>query len=658
MEEDENLLGYLRLLSSRYPCVQAAATEIVQLSAQLNLPKETEHFISDIHGEFESFSHVMKSGSGTIKLAIDDLFTAKLTPSERIDLATLIYYPGRKLPLLLQMQEDKKSWFRYTLQRLLAIFRFFSSHYTSANVRQILPPEFSPIIEELFYGANGEQGEDVYQQSIIDAIITTDSAKALIVTLAELIQKLAVARLHIIGDIYDRGPKAHKILDALMDYRTVDIQWGNHDIVWMGAAAGSEACMANVVRVALRYGDLETIENGYGISLLPLLSYALETYGDDPCERFQPRVSEGHDIGDREIEFFAKMHKAIAIIQFKLEGQVIQRRPQYQMDDRLLLDKIDFTQGSILIDKTSHPLLDTFFPTVDCANPYELTEGEQKLVDKLGVAFVNSVSLQKHVQFLFARGGMYRAHNGNLLYHGCIAMNTDGSFKSFQVAGESFSGKAFLDRVETLARQGFYSNDDLERKLYGLDVMWYLWNGAQSPLFGKEKMATFERYFVADGATHVEHRNAYYDLRNTEETARQILTEFNLNPDTGRIVNGHVPVKVIKGESPVKANGKLVVIDGGFSKAYQDKTGIAGYTLVSDANRLYLVAHQPFESVEEVVEGRGQTGSIPETLETRPQLLTVGDTDKGREIIGQIEQLQGLIAAYRGGLIKENMEVL
>jgi len=412
--------------------------------------------------------------------------------------------------------------------------------------------------------------------------------------------------------------------------------------------------MANVIRIALRYGDLETIESGYAISLLPLVSFALETYSDDPCERFQPRVAEGHDLSDQEFGLMAKMHKALTIIQLKLEGQVIQRRPQFQMDDRLLLDKVNYTQGSVRVGDAIHPLLDTHFPTADPANPYELSEGEQKVVEKLVVAFKNSPNLQRHVQFLFSKGGMYRTYNGNLLYHGCVAMNADGSFMKFRVAGEAYAGKAFMDRVDTLARQGYYSSDDPERKLYGMDVMWYLWNGAQSPLFGKEKMATFERYFIADKATHVERRNAYYDLRNNEEVARHILTEFNLSPGTGRIINGHVPVRVIEGESPVKANGKLIVIDGGFSKAYQGATGIAGYTLVSNARRLLLVAHQPFESIDKAIDGDEKTDNIPETLEFRQEMLKVCDTDKGQEIKGWIEQLQRLVAAYRDGLIRES----
>jgi fructose-1,6-bisphosphatase-3 len=458
---------------------------------------------------------------------------------------------------------------------------------------------------------------------------------------------------HGIGDIYDRGPGAHLIVDMLMDYHSVDIQWGNHDILWMGAAAGSEACIANVIRICLRYGGVDTLETGYGISLLPLASFALDTYGDDPCERFLPNPANDLELTDHERKLMARMHKAITIIQLKLEGQIILRRPHYQMADRLLLDKIDQGRGTVRIKDRIHPLLDTRLPTVDPGQPYELTAREKTVVERLRLSFLNSGRLQGHVRFLFSRGSMYLVYNGNLLYHGCIPMKEDGSFLPFKVGDQEFAAKDFMDRVDRLARQGYFATDDPARKAYGMDAMWYLWSGAQSPLFGKEKMATFERYFLADPATHVEKRNAYYDLRDRPDTARKILAEFSIDPDAGHIINGHVPVKVRQGESPLKAGGKLIVIDGGFSKAYQQQTGIAGYTLVFNSYGLLLAAHQPFESTQKAIEEEKDIDSRTEILERNTVRIRVRDTDLGREIQQRIGELRALLDAYRAGLIRE-----
>ena len=549
---------------------------------------------------------------------------------------------------------DRGDWYRTTLLGLLKLCRVVSSKYTRTRVRQFLPAHFADLIDELLHRQEDIESKRDYYQSIIETIIATDSAQAFIIALAELIQRLAIARLHVIGDIYDRGPGAHLIMDDLMAYHNVDIQWGNHDILWMAAAAGSDACIANVIRICLRYANMETLENGYAISLLPLASFAIDTYSDDPCEQFMPRLTGDPEFADQELRLMAQMHKAITIIQLKLEGQIIKRRPHYQMEGRLLLDKINLEQGTISLDGIVCPLLDTHFPTVDPEQPYWLTEWEKGVVDKLKLSFITSKRLQQHVRFLYSKGSMYLIYNGNLLYHGCIALNEDGSFQVFTVDNRAYAAKEFMNRVDRLARQGYFATDDPARKQYGLDAMWYLWSGPQSPLFGKDKMATFERYFIADKATHTEKRNAYYDLRDREDIARKILEEFDLDPDTGHIINGHVPVKVKKGESPVKAGGKLLVIDGGFSKAYQQQTGIAGYTLVDHSTGLSLVAHHPFESTQKAIEAESDIDSKREILKKKQSRLRVEDTDLGRAIQKQIADLQLLLKAYRNGLIKEN----
>lgn len=646
-------LDYLKLLARQYPSIQAASAAIITLSAQLHLPKGTEHFLSDIHGEYEAFRHVLKNGSGSIRRKIEETFADTLTEAEKRTLATLIYYPEQKLPLILAQLPDAAAWYRLTLRRLLKICRTVAAKHLQSELIALLSNDFATILEELLQTSEGDAEQQAYCQGIIETIIDTEAAPTFVTALAELIQRLAISRLHIIGDIYDRGPSAERILDTLIDYHTVDIQWGNHDIVWMGAAAGSEACIASVVRICLRYANLTTLETGYGISLLPLASFAMDVYGDDPCALFQPPASTETELSDHERELMAKMHKAIAIIQLKLEGQIIKRRPQYQMEDRLLLEQIDYAQGTVTVDGVVHPLRDRAFPTIDPARPYELTEREQAVINKLTHSFTTSRRLQKHTRFLFSNGGIYLVHNGHLLYHGCIAMNEDGSFKAFKVGGEEFTAKAFMDRVERLAREGYFGVGDPEQKRYGMDAMWYLWSGEQSPLFGKAKMATFERYFIADKATHAEPRNPYYDLRNDPETVARILQEFGLDPATGHIINGHVPVKVKRGESPVKGDGRLIVIDGGFSKAYHQKTGIAGYTLVDHSYGMYLVAHYPFDSTQKAIEDELDT--VPETivLEKETARQHVKDTDLGRETQQRIDELKALVGAYRAGLIKE-----
>jgi fructose-1,6-bisphosphatase-3 len=651
MQADQ--LRYLELLAKDYSSIQAASAAIIKLTAQLNLPKGTEHFLSDIHGEYEAFRHALRNGSGSIRHKIEEIFAETLSEQEKRELATLIYYPEQKLPLIRERVSDNAQWSYTKLLELLKVCRVVASKYPQSRVNTLLPAHFATIIEELLQAREDSDNKRDYYQNILASIIDTGAADGFIIALALLIQRLTIARLHIIGDIYDRGPGAHRIVDALMDYRHVDIQWGNHDIVWMGAAAGSDACIANVIRICLRYANMETLENGYAISLLPLASLAIDVYGNDPCQSFQPPSTTESKLTDHERRLMAQMHKAITLIQLKLEGQVIKRRPQYQMEDRLLLDKIDVEKGTVRIDSTDYALLDSYFPTLDPAQPFALTDQEKTVVDKLRFSFVNSAKLQQHVRFLFSKGGMYLAYNGNLLYHGCIAMNEDGSYRAFEVDDQAFVAKEFMDRVDRLARQGYFVTDDPAKKLYGMDAMWYLWSGAQSPLFGKEKMATFERYFIIDKATHSEKRNPYYNFRDQEDTVRKILQTFGLDGETGHIINGHVPVKVKKGESPVKANGKLIVIDGGFSKAYQTQTGIAGYTLVYNSHEIRLVAHPPFESTQKAIEEELDASPQSETLEVCPVRKRVKDTDLGREIQQQIDELNALLQAYRAGSIKE-----
>lgn len=655
LETKTNDLRYLELLARQYPSIQAASTEIINLSAILHLPKGTEHFLSDIHGEHEPFLHVLRNGSGTLSRRIEEMFQSTLVERERRELATLIYYPERMLNRRLDQLNGPaaEDWYRVTLFRLVQVCRVMSSKYTRSKVRKALPPAFAYILEELLHEQESIENKHEYYQTIIDTIISTGRARAFIVAMAELIQRLTVDHLHIIGDVYDRGPGAHIIMDALMAYHSVDFQWGNHDIVWMGAATGSEACIANVIRICLRYANLETLEGGYGISLLPLATLAMEVYGNDPCLQFQVKVPpSGEEYTQNELLLMARMQKAISIIQFKLEAAIIQRRPEFQMADRLLLDKIDWDAGTVQVDGQPYPLNDTLFPTVDPADPYALTEEERSVVQRLVYGFQDNEKLQQHVRFLYAVGSMYRVYNGNLLYHGCIPMEEDGSFSSFEIDGESYRGRALLDHIDRLVRQAYFATH-AAHKQYGHDMMWYLWTGAQSPLFGKKKMATFERYFIDDKTTHAEKRDPYYDCRDRPETVGRILEEFGLDPQRSHIINGHVPVKVRKGEIPVKAGGRLLVIDGGFARAYQGVTGIAGYTLISNSYGLLLAAHQPFESVEKLLDGGRGPYSQTQILETNTTRIRVRDTDLGKNIQRQIDDLKELLNAYRSGLIKE-----
>jgi fructose-1,6-bisphosphatase-3 len=647
-------LRYLKLLSKQYPTIASACTEIINLQAILNLPKGTEHFLSDIHGEYESFNHVLRNGSGNIKRKIREVYGDIMSEKEIKSLATLIYYPEKKLEIIHKEEENIDDWFRITIYRLVVISRKAAFKYTRMKVRKALPKEFAYIIEELMHKGPEEDKEEYYSE-IINTIIRIGRADEFIIAMAKLIQRLVIDRLHIVGDIFDRGPGADIVMDTIMNYHTVDIQWGNHDALWMGAASGSEACIATVIRICARYANLDTIEDGYGINILPLATFALDYYGDDECIQFSPKVESDIVYSDKDLKLIAKMHKAISIIQFKLEGQIIKRRPHFGMEDRLLLDKINYEEGTININGKIYQLNDKKFPTVDPKNPYALSTEEEELIEKLKSSFLNSEKLQKHIRFLLTNGSMYLKFNSNLLYHGCIPVNEDGTFKKVQIgsSGKSYSGKAFFDRLEILVREGYFHKNNPEAKQYGMDITWYLWTGADSPLFGKDKMTTFERYFIDDKETHKEKKSYYFKLEDNEDMCRRIFVEFGLNPECSHIINGHVPVKSKSGESPIKANGKLIVIDGGFSRAYQSTTGIAGYTLIYNSYGLLLVSHDPFESTQKAIEEENDIHSTIMVLEKEVERKRVKDTDAGEVMKTQIRDLEMLLDAYRLGFIKE-----
>jgi len=643
---------YLETMARLYPSEEAVSTEIIHLRARLNLPKGTEHFVSDIHGEYRAFRSVLSHASGSIRRKIDELFGPDLSKAERSALGALIYAPERNLSDMLAKAAVPEDWYRDTLHRMIAVLRVVSSKYHRGKVRHLLLVPFSEIVEELLYEQEQLRDKADYYRSLIDTIIQTDNAKSLIFVLARTIQRLAIDHLHVVGDIFDRGPAAERIMDLIAAYHSADIQWGNHDLLWMGAAAGSEACLANVVRISLRYGNMETLEQGYAVSLLPLASFAASVYADDPCRLFAPRESDGAGHAAFERQLIARMHKAIAVIQFKLEAGIVDRRPEYDLDDRLLLDKMDLETGTVRMDGTVYPLRDARFPTVDPACPFDLTAEEADVVEKLRSAFVHSARLHSHARFLFAKGSIYRVHNGNLLYHGCIPMDADGRFQAFPFEDGPAAGKALMDGFTRLCRDGFFSPADSARRLSGQDAMWYLWCGPRSPLFGKEKMATFERYFVADETTHVERRNVYYSLRDSEAIARKILVEFGVDPEQGHIINGHVPVKVKRRESPVKAGGKLIVIDGGFAEAYQKSTGIAGFTLVSNSYGLLLSTHHRVESrPADPVRALG-IHYTTEIIETNTGRRRIRDVDEGQAIRRRIQELSALLTAYRDGTIQ------
>lgn len=643
---------YLERMSDLYPTIATASTEIINLQAILNLPKGTEHFITDVHGEYEAFSHVLKNGSGSVRRKIEEVFGNTLTKQDKKELATLIYYPKEKMAQVRKTESNMEDWYTIHLYRLVEVSKHVASKYTRSKVRKALPKDFAYVIEELITEKAEVTDKESYYNEIISTIIKINRAEEFIAAISELIQRLVVDHLHIVGDIYDRGPGSHIIMDKLLKYHSLDIQWGNHDVLWMGAAAGQRACIANVIRICARYNNLDILEDGYGINLLPLATFAMHTYENDPCSCFELKGGSPENVP--EIELNMRMHKAIAVIQFKLEGKTIERQPGFGLEDRAILHRIDYEKGTVKLYGKTYEMLDTNFPSIDPKHPYDLTAEEQEVMDRLERAFMGCEKLQEHMRLLLSKGGLYKVHNGNLLYHGCVPLNSDGSFKKVNLFGHVFQGRSLYDALDRYVRKGFFSIDPKDRE-NGRDIMWYIWLSENSPLFGKDKMATFERYFLADKATHVENKNPYYALLENEEVVNRIFEEFGLSPEDAYIVNGHVPVKRKNGESPVKCNGKVLVIDGGFSKAYQKETGIAGYTLVYNSYGIRLVAHEPFESTEAAIEKGSDIHSETTVIKRVFQRRLVGDTDAGQEIREQIEDLKELLAAYRSGEIKEKL---
>ena len=648
----ENDIRYLRCLAKQYPTIAETATEIINLQSILSLPKGTEHFITDIHGEYEQFQHIIKNASGAIKRKIEDEFGKTISEKEKRTLATLIYYPKQKLDQIMETEKYKEDWYAVTLYRLICICKRASFKYSRSKVRKALPKEFAYVIEELLTVRQEITDQEGYYFEIIHSVIRTGRAAELVIALCDLIRHLVVDHLHVVGDIFDRGPYPHLVMDDLMKHHSVDIQWGNHDVSWMGAAAGCPALICTVIRISARYGNLNTLEEGYGINLIPLARFALEQYEQDPCERFHISYREdAYDIRDKSID--ERIHKAITIMQLKLEGQIIMRNPDFKMNDRKLLDKIDIEKGTVVIEGVEYPLLDKTFPTIDWNHPYELSKEEAEVLKRLVYAFRNSEKLQKHARFLYSKGSMYTVYNGNLLYHGCVPLNDDGSFKKVSVFGNEYAGKELYDVLESYARKGYYSSNEEERAK-GLDILWFLWLNRNSPVYGKERMTTFERYFVADEETYKEPKNPYYRLIEHEDVANRILAEFGLKDKDCHIINGHIPVLVKDGQSPMHCNGKVLIIEGGFSKAYQSKTGIAGYTLIFNSFGLVLAEHEPFESVEKAIEDGNDVVSHKIIVQRVMKRMTVADTDLGKKMKEDIVDLENLLSAYREGLIKES----
>lgn len=643
---------YLEKLSELYPTIAKASKEIINLQAILNLPKGTEHFLTDIHGEYEAFAHVLKNGSGSVRRKIEEVFGTTMSTRDKQMLATLIYYPKEKMNQVKKQEEDMQEWYKVMLYRLIKVCKNAASKYTRSKVRKALPEDYAYIIEELITERSDISDKEDYYNSIVKTIIDIGSAEDFIIAMCKLIQRLVVDHLHILGDIYDRGPGPHLIMDELMNYHSVDIQWGNHDMLWMGAAAGQRACIANVIWNCARYGNLDILEEGYGINLLPLATFALNIYKDDPCKCF--KLKGNKEYASTEMLLNVRMYKAVTVLMFKLEGQTIMRHPEFDMEDRLLLNKIDYKTGRIKIDGKTYKLLDSYFPTIDPADPYALTEEEADVIERLEHVFVNCEKLQQHMRFLLSKGSLYKVYNNNLLFHGCVPLNEDGSLKEICIYGKSYKGKSLYHILESYVRKGFHAIDPEDRER-GKDIMWYIWLGKNSPLFGKEKMATLERQLLDDPEVQEEKKNPYYKWKENEAVADMIMDEFGLEQDCRRIVNGHVPVKSKDGESPIKCNGKVLVIDGGFSKAYQETTGIAGYTLIYNSHGLYLAAHEPFESAEHAIKNESDIHSTSINVKEVLDRKLVRDTDDGTEIMQLIKDLRQLLIAYRTGQIAERI---
>ena len=649
-------LHYLRLLAKQYPTVQEAATEVIRLQAILNLPKGTEHFMSDIHGEHEAFLHILNSASGEVKEKLVELFGNSMTQRDRNDLATLIYYPAAKLELVANEQEDLEEWYRLTIHRLVELCRYVSTKHTRRKVRSFMPADYELIIDELIHLAEeGGSRRDQYE-NIINTSIQIGQAANIIRAISEVIKNLVVDKLHIVGDIFDRGPRADIVMDSLMETNNVDIQWGNHDVLWMGAASGSRTLVATVLSNSIRYNNLDVIETGYGISLRPLSIFANEVYRDCDTKQFQVKLtgSDADQYTEKDKLLSARMYKAITIILFKLEGQKLLRRPEFGMSDRLLLDKIDYKAKTVVIDGKVYPMTDCDFPTVDPNNPYQLTAEESHVIDLLTDSFRHSEKLQKHVRFLYSKGGLYKLCNGNLLFHGCIPMTEDGQLMHFTIGGKERSGREFLDYAEKTARKAYYDKRGSAEGQFGQDFLWWLWAGRNSPIFGRDRMTTFERRFLADEETWAEPKNPYYIHYQNPTVCEMLLAEFGLSGPHCHIINGHVPVKVRKGESPIKGGGKLIVIDGGFSKAYQPTSGIAGYTLIFNSRQLRIVSHQPFAGRYNALHKNDDIENESLVFETLENRMRVSQTDEGAELQTRVDDLMLLLEAYRSGAVTEN----
>ena len=648
-------LRYLQLLAQQYPTVQAASTEIIRLRTILNLPKGTEYFMSDIHGEYEAFQHILNSCSGEIRNKLDEQFGETLSEAEKNDLATLIHYPSAKLTLAADQIADLESWYRITLRQLVQVCRYVSIKHTRNRVRSFMPKDYQEIIDELIHMRDEDGSKRNQFQNLIDTIIQIGQAADVIKAICKVIRSLTRDHLHIVGDIFDRGPRADLVMDALMECHNVDFQWGNHDILWMGAASGSRTLVATVLSNSIRYNNLDVIETGYGISLRPLSIFANDVYRSTDVSCFHVKLTgDAEQYTEKDILMAARMYKAITIILFKLEGQKLLRRPEFGMSDRLLLNRIDYTSKTIDIGGIRYPLLDCDFPTVDPNDPYTLTEEESQVIDRLTDSFRHSEKLQKHTRFLYSKGGLYKVYNGNLLFHGCIPMTEDGKLMSFTIGGRSRAGKDFLDYAEKTARKAYYDKRGTPERVFGMDFLWWLWAGRNSPIFGRDRMTTFERRFIQDESTWTEPKNAYYSYYHDPSVCDMLLKEFLLEGPHCHIINGHVPVRAKKGESPVKGGGKLIVIDGGFSRAYQSTSGIAGYTLIFSSRHFRIVSHQPFAGRYDAIHHNHDIANdslIFERLETR---MKVSETDKGRMLQSQVDDLMQLLIAYRTGAVKED----
>ena len=655
-EITEEKKHYLTLLAQSFPTIADASTEIINLEAIMHLPKGTEHFLADLPGESEAFQHVLKNASGNIKRKVNELFGNELRESEKKELCTLIYYPDRKLELVKAAEPDIDDWYHITIHQLVRIARDVSSKYTRSKVRKSLPEDFSYIIEELLHERPDDMNKAAYVNVIVDTIIETRRADDFISALCVVIQRLAIDQLHILGDIFDRGSGAHIIMDTLRQYHSWDIQWGNHDILWMGASAGNRACICNVLRLSLRYANMATLEEGYGINLVPLATFALDTYGDDPCEEFMPKLMKNTKIDEKTLQLTAKMHKAITILQFKEEARIFSRRPEWGMQDRMLLGTIDQERRVCVIDGKDYEMRSCHFPTVDPADPNKLTPEEELLMQKLTHSFIVCEKLRKHIRAIFSHGCMFNVCNSNLLFHASVPLNDDGTLREVEVYGNNYVGKELFHQIGMVVRSAFQNDTEEDERKYAIDYFLYLWCGKDSPLFNKSKMATFERYFLTDKEMYKEEKGAYFKLRDNEQVCDRILDAFEVKGTNRHIINGHVPVHASKGENPIKANGKLMVIDGGFSEAYHSETGIAGYTLVYHSRGFQLVQHEPFTSAADAILRGTDIKSTTQIVEMSAHRMLVADTDKGDELREQVADLKMLLYAYRHGILKESRQ--